>query len=153
MATESQDEQLIHSTASEGMTCHFCAKNEVSTSTTQHTTSASIGSDLLPLLSLCHKCSKYTTMKSLVIVVALVLAAYEASAFSLSMKTEGVSTRRAFFSTASGAAVAAVAVGASNSALQMLLLRSTTHQQVSNTLFSRNQKIGRRRWHLSKVIS
>jgi FKBP-type peptidyl-prolyl cis-trans isomerase len=54
-------------------------------------------------------------MRSLLIVVALSIAAYEASAFSLSMKTEGVSTRRGFISTAGSAAVA-VAIGTSNSA-------------------------------------
>jgi len=54
-------------------------------------------------------------MRSFLFVTALILAAHEASAFSLSMKEEGISTRRAFVSTAGAAAVAA-AIGTSNSA-------------------------------------
>lgn len=56
-------------------------------------------------------------MRSFLFLVALASAAREATAFSLSMsmRSEGVSTRRAFLSSA-GAAAAAVALGTSNSA-------------------------------------
>ena len=55
-------------------------------------------------------------MRSFLLVIALAFAAHEAIAFSLSMKTERISTRRAFVSTAGAASVAAARIVTSSPA-------------------------------------